>query len=360
MAGDNRLSVGIVGAGVIGRLIALRGEALGWKVTLFDKGDELGTDACSFRPPAMLAPVSELDVSEPIIAALGTDSLPLWANIVRETGEDVFFQQSGSLIVAHPHDRTEMARFKNSLNSKAAAGSFRAVANDELKTLEPQLDSCFAEGIYVPDEGQINSRDVLQALAKNLRDKGIECRYGCEAPALASKSVTANNEKQDFDLVIDARGYGAKEDLPDLRAVRGEIIRISAPDIQLNRPIRLLHPRYPIYVVPHDKGEFVIGATSIESEDDSPVSVRSALELLSAAFALNARFGEARIMEMNVGLRPAFPDNLPRIICEDGIMRVNGLYRHGYLISPKLAEIACDYVSTGEINATYASLFKVA
>ena len=41
MTGDNRLSVGIVGAGVMGRLIALRGEALGWKVKDTAKGQEL-------------------------------------------------------------------------------------------------------------------------------------------------------------------------------------------------------------------------------------------------------------------------------------------------------------------------------
>jgi glycine oxidase len=306
----------------------------------------------------MLAPISELDESEPIIAELGKASLKLWPEIVRD--HDVFFQQTGSLIVAHPHDRTEMARFKNSLSSKGVVDSFRTVTRDELKTLEPELDSCFAEGLFIANEGQIDSRGALRALDKAITARGITCHYGTDSPLLAAKKIVANYTTHAFDLVIDARGYGAKEDLPDLRAVRGEIIRISAPDIHLNRPVRLLHPRYPLYVVPHDKGEFVIGATSIESDDDSPMSVRSALELLSAAYALNAKFSEARIMEMSVGLRPAFPDNLPRIISKPGLLRVNGLYRHGYLMSPKLAELACDYVANGTIDPVYASLFKVA
>lgn len=359
MTRENRLSVGIVGAGILGRLIALSGEKRGWKVTLFDKGDETGADSCSFRPPAMLAPVAELEGAEQIIADLGNASLKLWPEIVNETGKNVFFQQNGSLIVAHPHDRGEMARFKGSLNAKAT-GQFRMVTQNELKSLEPQLDSCFTEALYIPEEGQIDSRNALAALAQALKDKNIECHYGTIAPSLSFKKIIANDDTHDFDLVIDARGYGAKTDLPDLRAVRGEIIRIHAPDIHLNRPVRLLHPRYPLYVVPHANGEFVIGATSIESEDNSPVSVRSALELLSAAFALNARFGEARIMEMSVGLRPAFPDNLPRIVTTEGLLRVNGLYRHGYLISPKLAELVCDYVTTGQADANYASLFKAA
>lgn len=57
----------------------------------------------------------------------------------------------------------------------------------------------------------------------------------------------------------------------------------------------------------------MIGATTLESEDTG-VSVRSALELLTAAYAVHPAFGEARIVEIGAGLRPAFPDNLSRII----------------------------------------------
>jgi glycine oxidase len=358
MTHHNHLSVGIVGAGIIGRLIALRGEAMGWKVTLFDKGDAAGTEACSYRPPAMLAPIAEMDGAEPIIGELGKDSLKLWPDIVRDMGDEVFFQQAGTLIVAHPQDRGEMTRFRNALAVHTAPENMNILRGAELTTLEPQLDRSLTEGLYIPGEGQIDSRNALQALAALLQRRGITCRYGTVAPKLGAKQVVANDETHAFDLVIDARGYGAKDDLPDLRAVRGEIIRVSAPDIHFNRPVRLLHPRYPLYVVPHADGEYVIGATSIESEDDSPMSVRSTLELLSAAFALNAAFGEARIIGMDVGLRPAFPDNLPRIICEPGLLRVNGLYRHGYLIAPKMAELVCAYAANGTADPVYASLFR--
>ena len=351
------LSVAIVGAGILGRLIALRGHALGWRVTLFDKGDEGGRESCSYRPPAMLAPICERDISEPIIGTLGTESLKLWPEILRVVGGDVFFQQTGTLIVAHPNDRGEMARLKNSLTAKVGADSFRVVTGRDVVTLEPHLDPRFQDGLFVPSEGQVDSRGALRAIAEAIRTRGITCCYGAMASP-TPKRVTVDGATHDFDMVIDARGYGAKDDATDLRAVRGEIIRLHAPDIHLQRPVRLLHPRHPIYVVPHGKGEYVIGATSIESEDDSPASVRSTLELLSAAFALNAGFGEARVIEMSVGLRPAFPDNLPRITDEFGLIRVNGLYRHGYLIAPKIAELVCDYVTTGQVSAGYKELFK--
>ena len=88
----------------------------------------------------------------------------------------------------------------------------------------------------------------------------------------------------------------------------------------------------------------MIGATSIEREDDG-VSVRSALELLSAAYAVHPAFGEARIVEIGSGLRPAFPDNLPRIAIDNQRIAVNGLYRHGFLLAPALAELTLGYVA---------------
>ena len=57
----------------------------------------------------------------------------------------------------------------------------------------------------------------------------------------------------------------------------------------------------------------MIGATMIESAEKGAVSVRSAIELLNAAYALHPAFGEAEILEMSADVRPAYPDNEPRI-----------------------------------------------
>jgi glycine oxidase len=117
------------------------------------------------------------------------------------------------------------------------------------------------------------------------------------------------------------------------------VIRVHTPDVVLNRPVRLLHPRYPIYIAPKPDGNFVIGATQIETEDSSPISVRSALELLSALYSVHPVFGEARIIEMASQCRPALPDNLPEIRWDgDKLIQVNGLFRHGFLIAPAVAD----------------------
>ncbi len=149
--------------------------------------------------------------------------------------------------------------------------------------------------------------------------------------------------------MIDCRGLAARDVQPDLRGVKGEMILIETDEVQLARPVRLIHPRWPLYVIPREDNLFMLGATSIEAEDTG-VSVRSALELLGAAYAVHPAFAEARIVEFGSGLRPAFPDNLPRIAIDDRRIAVNGLYRHGFLIAPALAELTLNFVARGQID----------
>jgi glycine oxidase len=133
---------------------------------------------------------------------------------------------------------------------------------------------------------------------------------------------------------------GAKRDWAKLRGVRGEIVRLHAPDIELHHMLQLLHPRHPVYVVPRADGNLVVGATSIESDDRSPASVRGVLELLSSAYSMIPALAEARVVEFNTQVRPALPDNLPSLKFDRlrKVLYINGLYRHGFLLTPTIVE----------------------
>jgi len=142
-----------------------------------------------------------------------------------------------------------------------------------------------------------------------------------------------------FDHVFDVRGVGARPQLP-VRGVRGEIFLLHAPEVSLSRPLRLMHPRHSVYIVPRPDRYFVVGASEIESEDRSSVSLRSTLELLSAAHSAIPALSEARVIHTESNLRPALPDNLPLLEQSAGCTRINGLYRHGWLLAPALVEQA--------------------
>ncbi|ACI94136.1 glycine oxidase ThiO [Afipia carboxidovorans OM5] len=319
----------IVGAGVAGAWQALSFAKAGYSVKLFDRDDAAMTHATSHFAGGMLAPWCEQETSEPVITRLGTRSLDLWRTELPDT------PFNGSLVVAHPRDRADFEHFAR------ITSEYERLDGEAIDKLEPSLEGRFREALFFPAEGHVEPRRVLPQLHDKITKAGGEIRFGfeCAPDALAS----------DGGLVIDCRGIAARDAVTDLRGVKGEMIIVETDEVSLSRPVRVMHPRWPLYVIPREDHRFMIGATSIESEDNR-VSVRSALELLSAAYALHPAFGEARILEVGAGLRPALPDNLPRITVDGNKIRVNGLYRHGFLLSPALAELTVNYVTRGLID----------
>jgi glycine oxidase len=322
--GDSPVSV--IGAGIAGAWQALLFAQAGRAVTLHERGDQGMTQATSHWAGGMLAPWCEREASEPVITRLGIRSLELW----REHFPQTPFK--GSLVVSHPRDRADFERF-----AKLTSGH-RRVDADDVTELEPSLDGRFREALFFPDEGHVEPRLVLPQLHERIAAAGGAIEFNSEADPAECDGIT-----------IDCRGLGARETFPDLRGVKGEMIIVESDEIELSRPVRLIHPRWPLYIIPRANRQFMIGATTIEREDNG-VSVRSALELLSAAYAVHPAFGEARIVEIGSGLRPAFPDNLPRIAVDNQKIAVNGLYRHGFLLAPALAELTLGYVARGVID----------
>jgi glycine oxidase len=326
-------TAGIAGAGLAGRMLAWQLLQRGWAVTLFDADSREARNSCAYTGAGMLAPYCELETAEPIIAELGARSLQLWPEIIDSLPGSVFYQQSGSLVVSHPRDHGALADFATRVRRALPDPSHVCdVRNRELRTLEPELADQVNHGLFFPSEGQVDNRELLQALADGLA--GVKWHSESRVPELQPGQILGQN----FDWVFDCRGLGAREHFSELRGVRGELVHVIAPDVSIERPIRVMHPRYPLYVVPRRDHRFVIGATSVECDDAGPITVRGTLELLSAAYAIHPGFAEARLIDTSVNCRPAFPDNLPRLDVSDGIARLNGLYRHGFLLTPALIE----------------------
>ena len=318
--------VTVTGAGIAGTWQSLKLARAGFDVTLHERSDASLDQSAAYFAGGMLAPWCEQESAEPAITRLGVRSLTLW----REELPDTPF--NGSLVIAHPRDRADLERF-----ARLTTNHVR-LRGDELARLEPALAGRFAEGLFFPDEGHVEPRRVLSELHRRLIAAGAAVHFDSAA---APEHVDG--------LSIDCRGLAAREDDNELRGVKGEMIVVETSEIALQRPVRLIHPRWPLYVIPRNHNRFMIGATSIEREDHD-VTVRSALELLSAAYAVHPAFGEARIVEIGAGLRPAYPDHLPRITIRGDHIRINGLYRHGFLLAPALAELTTAYLTRGAID----------
>lgn len=327
----------------MGRLLAWRLSLHGLDITLFEAGDLSTPSGACWTAAGMISPLAELVHSQREIYELGTRSLALWSDWAEKlevlSGRPVEFRSAGSLLVAHGRDRSELMQFQRELAGKLdgeIADHVQSLDTAGLQQLEPALEN-FEQGLYLRGEGDINNRRLLPVLLSVLRQQGVSLKeqtpVECDGYRVESQEGSAQ-----FDCVIDCRGLGARAQVQGLRGVRGEVLVVETREVKLERPVRLLHPRYQLYAVPRRDDRTVIGATEIESEDMSPISVRSTMELSSALYSLHPAFAEARIVETRVNCRPATMDNMPHVHSEPGLVRVNGLYRHGYLLAPALAE----------------------
>ncbi len=344
-------SFAILGAGLMGRLLALSLARQGHRVNLYEAAGPGAEGAAAWAAAAMLAPLAESAITETGVVRMGQHALTRWPQLLQDLKDlapPVFFQQEGTLIVWHRQDAPEAQRLRRQLETTNQAlpdlPRLQVLDSAGLAAVEPALAGRFAQGLLLPGEGQIDNRQLFGALTLAMQQLGVEVHY--DSPREVGDFRPG--EAGQCDWLIDCRGLGAQTQWKELRGVRGEVVRIHAPEVTLARPTRLVHPRYSIYVAPKQDHVFVIGATEIESDDMGPASVRSTMELLSALYTVHSGFAEARILEIATQCRPTLPDNLPALRwLDDRVLQVNGLYRHGFMISPAMLDITLQVLRSG-------------
>ena len=304
----------IAGAGLAGLATAYELLQRGAKVRIFEQGPGPGKASVARFAGGMLAPWCEYESAEEEVVTLGSRAFEWWAKITP-------VHRRGTLVMAPARDRAELTRF-----AKRTHG-YRAVSAEEIAALEPGLEGRFTQGLFFAGEAHLDPRRALSDLSRVVTDLGAEIVYNTPAPNRVDLNCT-----------------GIKAAVPGLRPVRGEMAILHCPEVEISRTLRLLHPRMPLYLVPRGDGHFMIGGTMIESASTRAPSLRSLSELMSAAFALHPGFGEAEVVELGAGLRPAFADNLPQLVEQEGVLHLNGLYRHGFLLAPAMAQRVARYL----------------
>ena len=323
--------IAIVGGGLLGRSLAWRVSKAGARVSIYDAAGRDGEGSAAWVAAGMIAPTSEAIDSDPRIESMGRRSLALWPHWLADLPVSVFYRDAGTLFLWHREDAGEALRVQRILASRNMQGQVQTIDGARLNELEPALTTRFPRALHIPGEAQLDNREYLKAVAVALEEQRVECHW---------HSPVADSELPKAGIVVDCRGMGAKREWPELRGVRGEIIRLHASKVELHHTVRLLHPRCPVYITPRAEGRLVVGATCIESDDSSPVSVRGVLELLTSAYSVLPALAEARILEFNTQVRPCLPDNLPSLHFdrERNVLSINGLYRHGFLLAPAIVE----------------------
>lgn len=320
-----KLDVTVMGAGVVGLWQACELAYRGHSVRLIERTVTPFTNAASQYAGAMLAPYCERDGAEAIVEELGLLGLAHWKRVCPHV------VGNGALVMAQPRDLSEFERFA------ARTHQHRRLDSAGIAALEPDLGHRYAEGLYFAAEAHIEPARALAFLLQRARRLGVDMNFGVAS-------------LDDDGIVIDCRGIAARNELRSLRPVRGERAIVQTNELDFQRPLRLLHPRQPLYVVPWGAGMYMLGATILETDDEGPVTLRSSLDLLGLAYALHPAFGRARVVSLDAGVRPAFNGNVPKIVISGRRILVNGLFRHGFLFAPVLAHMVADHLEQRKVD----------
>ena len=302
-------------------------------VRVFERSNSLGESACSWFAGGMLAPWCERESAEQAVVDYGQIAADWWQSHTRQV------IRRGSLVVSPKRDLRELKRFSR------LTETYRWLSGEEITAIEPDLAGRFEQALLFEQEAHLDPRKALADLDEYLTVRNIPIQFDTE--------VTAESIQGDYPdaQIVDCRGFAARDRLSELRGVKGEMLILHSEEVSLSRPVRLLHPRYPMYLVPRGDQQFMLGATMIESNQRGRITARSMLELLSAAYALHPELGEAEVVEIGVDVRPSFRDNLPAVYREGNVLYINGLYRHGFLLSPAMAQKAADALQQPELFA---------
>ena len=362
----------VVGGGVIGLACAWELSRNGHVVTVL--APHPGRDGASWVAAGMLAPVTEAQFGESDLTALLVEGAARWpafaAALEGASGHDVGYDTTGTVTVAL--DASDRASLDDLLAYQHALGleAHRRSAS-ECRGLVPALSPALRGGIEVPGDHQVDNRALLGALAEACRASGVTFLESSVAALDGGPTlVLADGRRLGADHVVLAAGTGlgaidglAGAGLPSLRPVKGHILRLGTPDAAapvplLARTVRgLVHGR-SVYLVPRRDGSVVVGATVEERGADTTVRAGAVHELLCDARAIVPGVDELELLEAATGLRPATPDNIPRIgwTALDGVIAAIGHYRNGILLAPLTAAAVVDLVGQQPVTPLIEAL----
>ena len=351
----------IIGSGLIGLSVARELAGLGLHVTLLERG-RVGHEA-SRAAAGMLAAQAECDQPDAFFQ-LALKSRNMYPDWIRELEQEVQtstgYRQSGILLVAtNEHE----ARTYEQRAAWQREWGLRAewIEPAELAAFEPGLAANLAGGLHVPDDHQIDSWRLCQALWQSAVIRGVEVHENCPVHSLRIENGRVRGVRTvhgDFSAehVLVAAGswsgqlLSGERTIP-VRPVRGQVLEAYAP------PNFLKHVIFSegCYLVPKSEGRLLIGATVEEAGFVKEAELGGLRRLLERAAALVPEVDRLRAGPVHVGFRPATPDLRPVLgpdATVENLWWACGHYRNGVLLTPVTGKIMAQWIvgQTPEVN----------
>ncbi len=355
---------------MIGLATAWRAAERGLRVTVVDPGSDEGA---SWAAAGMLAPISEVTYGEEPLLRLSLEAARRYPSFVAEleaaAGTTVGYRRCGTLTVAA--DGRDRAHLVERHRHQVGLGlAVEWLGGRACRELEPMLAPGVPGGILAPDDHQVETRRLLEALRRAAASAGVatvaDAVEGVRVESgRAVGVVTRGGIAITGGQVVLAAGCwtGRIAGVPPrasalVRPVKGQILRLrgSAGAPLLSRTVCAVVAGRFVYAVPRGDGRLVVGATSEERGYDTTVEAGAVLDLLQDLAVVLPGARELELVEARAGLRPGSPDNAPMIgpTAMPGLLVATGHHRNGILLAPVTADALADVLTTGVVSTLIA------
>jgi glycine oxidase len=348
---NETVDVAVIGGGAIGCSIAYRAASRGARVVLLE-AEELGSGS-SGALAGMLSGQGEAETPGPLrdLLVQGRQYHRTFAQELYEaTGLDPGYVWDGALRTATDEASKEGLLKEHSWHEEANLPS-EWLSGDEARELEPALSAEIVGGLYLPEDGQVNPRPLVQALAQGAALKGAEIHeatlvtgFVTEGERVTGVRTTTRGAVSAGIVVLAAGAFSDS---------LSEQLGVRLPVYPLKGQLLVLHTRpVPIkanvwdsansYVVPKKDGRVIVGATEEPDVYDQRTTLGGMAELSRVALGLVPKLAEASFVGAWGGLRPATPSGSPilgPVEGLDGLLLATGHFRNGVLLSAITGEI---------------------
>ncbi|MEV7086603.1 glycine oxidase ThiO [Streptomyces sp. NPDC093085] len=356
----------VVGGGIIGLVTAWRAALRGLRTAVADPDPGGGAARVA---AGMLAPVTELHYGEETLLGLNLRSAERYPAFVAElaeaSGRETGYRACGTLAVALDADDRSQLRELHALQLRSGLAS-EWLSGRDCRRLEPMLAPGVRGGLRVDGDHQIDPRRLAAALLTACERAGVAFHRARAARLSvvrdrAAGVVLADGAALGADQVVLAGGSLSGRlagvppaAVPPVRPVKGQVVRLTVPGRYapfLSRTVRAVVRGGPLYLVPRENGELVVGATTEELGWDTTVTAGGVYELLRDAHELVPGITELPLTETCAGLRPGSPDNAPLLgpTVLPGLSLASGHHRNGVLLTPVTGDVLAAVLTTGEL-----------
>ena len=358
----------VIGGGVIGCSIAYNLSLLGARVVLLER-DHLASGASGVAA-GMLAAQVEAPFDNPFfdLTVRGrAEHAPLAERLLDDVGLDVECRATGILRVAQTEaERVDLQRMLRWQTGRGLRAEW--IDNRDLGDCEPLLAGAagrlLAGGVWLPDEGQVRSPRLVQALAAASVKRGARVLEGAWAVGFQTDGdrvtgVQTPSACLSAQTVVLAAGVWSSDLARGLRLalpvtpVKGQIATLRA----LNQTLRQVLWAGECYLVPRVDGEVILGATQEEGNYDARPTLAGIGALSEAALELLPWAGQLILDGVWAGLRPAAPDRYPILGWAPGLRSLliaTGHFRNGVLLGPLTGRLLAEQITSGKPAAALA------